>query len=377
MFRNILKLSLRNLWKHKAYSAINLAGLAIGIACFMLIALWVQDEFSYDRFHDNADRIVRIAQLDAENPGQGICRVGAPWGPELQATFPEVEHYVRFRFVGRPLVSIGEQRFYESEGLYADSTFFQVFTYTILQGDRNTPLDNPAGIVLTETLAKKYFGGDDPVGQTLTLDGEDDRIVTAVMQDVPEQSHMQFDFLLPFSSYDNWDLNEWDVGNFHVYLLLEPNVDRAAFEEKIHQFVVDRTGEEEMEGTLIALQPLTSIHLHSNLQREFEANGDSTNVSLFSIVALFILAIACINFVNLTTARSATRAKEIGIRKVVGSKRGELIRQFLGESVFLSFLAVVLAIGVVELALPYFRELSGKTLDASPLSHPGQRAKTN
>ena len=182
---------------------------------------------------------------------------------------------------------------------------------------------------------------------------------------------MQFDFLLPFSSYDNWDLNEWDVGNFHVYLLLEPNVDRAAFEEKIHQFVVDRTGEEEMEGTLIALQPLTDIHLHSNLQREFEANGDSTNVSLFSIVALFILAIACINFVNLTTARSATRAKEIGIRKVVGSKRGELIRQFLGESVFLSFLAVVLATGVVELALPYFRELSGKTLDVSPLGHPG------
>lgn len=371
MFKNILKLSLRNLWKYKAYSAINLAGLAIGIACFMLIALWVQDEFSYDRFHDNADRIVRVAQLDAEDTGQGICRVGAPWGPELQAAFPEVEHYVRFRFVGRPLVSLSDKRFYESEGLYTDSTFFEVFTYTIVQGDQNAPLDNPTGIVLTETLAKKYFGSDDPIGQTLTLDGEDSRIVTAVMQDVPEQSHMQFDFLLPFSSYKKWDLNEWNVGNFHVYLLLRPNVNRAAFEKKVHQFVVARTGADQMEDTLIALQPLTDIHLHSNLQREFQANGDNTNVSLFSIVALFILAIACINFVNLTTARSATRAKEIGIRKVVGSQRGELIRQFLGESVFLSFLAVVLAIGIVELALPYFRELSGKALAVSPLSHPG------
>ena len=329
MFRTPVKLAVRNLWKYKAYSAINLAGLAMGLACFVLIAVWVQDELSYDRFHRNADRIVRVAQLDVENPGQGICRVGAPWGPALQARFPEVEHYVRFRSAGRPLVAIGNQRFYENGGLYADSAFFQVFTYTILRGDRNAPLDDPAGIVLTASLATKYFGDDDPVGQTLTLDGEDDRVVTAVMQDVPKQSHMHFDFLLPFSSYDNWDSNEWDVNNFYVYLLLQPGVDRAVFEEKVHRFAVDRTGAERMEGTLIALQPLVDIHLHSNLQRELEANSDSTNVMLFSIVALFILAIACTNFVNLTTARSATRAKEIGIRKVVGSQRGGLIGQFL------------------------------------------------
>lgn len=370
MFKNILKLALRNSWRHRVYSTINLVGLAIGVACFTLIMLWVQDELSYDRFHQNADRIVRVAQVDAEDPGQGLCRVGAPWGPALQAAFPEIKDYVRFRFVSRPLVSIGDKQYYESEGLYTDSTFFEVFSYSILQGNHNTPLDDPGAIVLTEKLAKKYFGNEDPIGQVLTLDGHEDRVITAIMQDVPEQSHMHFDFLLPFSSYDKWDLNEWEVGNFHVYLLLQPQVDPVALAGKIHQFAAERE-DDNLEGARIILQPLNKIHLHSNLQREFEANGDSTSVALFSIVALFILAIACINFINLTTARSATRAKEIAVRKVVGSQRTDLIWQFLGESVFLSVLAVVLAVGIVQLALPYFRELCGKTLVAGPLNHPG------
>ncbi len=371
MLKNIVKLSLRNFWKYKAYSVINLLGLATGIACFVLILLWVQDELSFDRFHANGDRIVRVVQLDTEEPGQGISRVGAPWGPALAAGFPEIESFVRFRFAGRSLFSAGDQQAFESEGLYADSTLFQVFTYPILRGDSRKPLDNPDGIVLTEKLAKKYFGDSDPIGQLLTLDANDTRIVTAIMQDVPENAHMHFDYLLPFSSYQNWDTTEWRVSNFHLYLLLRQLTPLESITDKVHQFIVDRIGEDRMRNTQVSLQPVTAIHLDSHLQREFEANGDRTNVTLFSLVALFILAIACINFVNLTTARSAKRAKEIGIRKVVGSQRSELVRQFIGESVFVSLCAVVLAGGLVELALPHFREMCGKTLPVSPWRDPG------
>lgn len=362
MFKHHLKISFRNLWKYKVYSAINLAGLAIGMACCILILLWVQDELSYDKFHKNADRIFRIILLDREDPSRGIARAGAPWGPALKKDYPEIDNFVRFRFFGRSLVSCGDKQFYEDEGLYADSTIFQVFSFPLVKGDSLTALNDPKSVVINEDLAAKYFGDEDPLGKTLTFDNQVERQVTGVLKNVPENSHMYFEFLLPFSSYQRWDLTEWTVNNFHIYLLLKEKAQALELEAKMPKFVIRHMNAEKADQSIVKLQPLTDIHLHSNLHREFQANGDITYVYMFSLIALFILLIACINFMNLTTAKSANRAKEVGIRKVVGSQRMQLIKQFLGESILLSILAIILAIGLSEILLPYFVEYSGKTV---------------
>lgn len=362
MFKNYLKITIRNFLKYKIYSFINISGLAIGMACCLLIMLWVQDELSFDKFHANAGSIYRVVVMDRDNPARGVARVGAPWGPALQREYAEVSNFVRFRFTGRSLVASGDKRFYESEGLHADATIFQVFTFPLITGDPLTALREPNSIVINEDLAEKYFGRTDPIGQTLTFDNEVERKVTGVFKNVPHNSHMHFEFLLPFSSYQRWDVDKWDVNNFHLYLLIQKHSQATELEAKLPEFVRSHISDERADEALVKLQPLTDIHLYSNLHREFEANGDITYVYLFAIVAFFILAIACINFVNLTTARSASRAREVAIRKVVGSRRQQLIGQFLGESVFLSVIALILAVVLSETLLPYFSELSGKSV---------------
>ncbi|MCH7756341.1 ABC transporter permease, partial [candidate division KSB1 bacterium] len=361
MFKNYLKISFRNLWRAKGYSAINLAGLATGMACFILILLWVQDELSYDKFHENTNRLFRVVRLDRDDPSQGVCRTGAPWAPALHSDFPEVENFVRFRGHGRTLMSSGDKRFYESEGLYADSTIFEVFTFPLLKGNPKTALTRPNTMVINERMAEKYFGTEDPVGQSLVFNNQDEFEITGLMQNIPANSHIKFDYLIPFFMYQRWDTSEWGVNNFYTYLLLAEGT-ATQLEAKIPEFLERHAGERTAAASINKLQPITDIHLHSNLLRELEANGDIANVYIFSAIAIFILLIACINFMNLATARSANRAKEVGIRKVVGSQRLQLIKQFLGESIFLSILGILLAVGLVELLIPNFNELSGKQL---------------
>ena len=361
MFKNYLKISFRNLWRAKGYSAINLAGLATGMACFILILLWVQDELSYDKFHENTNRLFRVVRLDRDDPSQGVCRAGAPWGPALYNDFPEVENFVRFRGHGRTLMSRGDKGFYESEGLYADSTIFEVFTFPLLKGNPKTALTRPNTMVINERMGEKYFGTEDPVGQSLVFNNQDEFEITGLMQNIPANSHIKFDYLIPFFMYQRWDTSEWGVNNFYTYLLLAEGT-ATQLEAKIPEFLERHAGERTAAASINKLQPITDIHLHSNLLRELEANGDIANIYIFSAIAIFILLIACINFMNLATARSANRAKEVGIRKVVGSQRLQLIKQFLGESIFLSIIGILLAVGLVELLIPNFNELSGKQL---------------
>ncbi len=364
MLKNYIKITLRNLLKNKAFSLINILGLSIGMAACIFILLWVQDELGYDTFHEKVDKIYRITTYDPENPTGGSARVGAPWGPAMQTDYPEVADFVRFRFLGRSLVRYGDKQFFESGGLFADSSLFNVFTFPLIKGNPKTALTEPNSIVITEKMAKKYFGESDPLGETLTFDNEMDLAITGVVKDVPHNSHFRFNYLVSFVTHQAWYVKEWRMRNYHVYLLLEGDANTAALENKFPGFIDKYLMTDDVPySSKIRLQPIKDIHLHSNLFREFEANGDIAYVYIFSLIAVFIMLIACINFMNLSTARSAKRAREVGVRKVAGANRGQLIRQFLSESLLLSFLALFLAVGIVESLLPYFNDLAAKSLD--------------
>ncbi|MGH7456813.1 MAG: ABC transporter permease, partial [bacterium] len=347
MLKNYLKIALRNLLKHKGYSFINVAGLAIGMTCCILILLFVQDELSYDKYHENAARIYRIVWTHNEDDTRNSAMIGAPWAPALQNDYPEVASFVRFRSCGRPLIGYLDKRFYEENGLYADSTLFAVFSFPLIKGDPKSALAKPNSVVITMAMAQKYFGDEDPIGKILTLDNKSDLQVTGVVKNLRRNSHFRFDFLISFATYNDWDLQEWNMNNFHTYLLLAQDHFAPALERKFPDFLAKHL--DAPSAFTVHLQPLTTIHLHSHLSGEFEANGDMAYVYIFSAIALFVLLIACVNFVNLATARSARRAQEVGLRKVVGAQRWQLIRQFLGESGLLNFLALFLTIGLVEL----------------------------
>lgn len=228
-----------------------------------------------------------------------------------------------------------EKWFYEDEGLYVDPSIFDVFSFPLVEGDPSSALAQPGSIVITESMALKYFGNDNPIGKTMTFDNKQDMRISGVVKDIPDNSHFHFDFLVPFSMYDFFDRDRWLVNNFHTNILLRDKAFAGRLEKNLPEFVRRHTGKEDSVSSLVKLQPLTKIHLHSNLLREFEANGDIRYVNMFIVIALFILAIACINFINLTTAKASCRAKEIGLRKAVGSNRTQIIQQFLGESVLI------------------------------------------
>lgn len=220
MWKNNLKIALRYMRRHKSQSIINIAGLSVGMACAILILMWVHDELNYDRFHEKADRIYRLVRLDSEDLSEGIARVGAPWGPALIQDYREVENFVRFRFFSRCLISYGEKWFYEDEGLYADPSISEVFNFPLAEGDPSSALAQPGSIVITESMALKYFGNDNPIGKTMTFDNEQDMQVSGVVKNIPDNSHFHFDFLVPFSMYDFFDRDRWLINNFHTYLLL-------------------------------------------------------------------------------------------------------------------------------------------------------------
>ncbi len=380
MFGNYIKVAFRNLLKHRAYSFINVFGLAVGMASAVLILLFVRYEKSYDRFHENADRIHRIA-VRAMTGDTKIRQTFTPaiLTPTLLEHYPEVERSIRFQdaFDG-VAVRTGEKAFNEYHVGSTDADIFKVFTLPFVSGDPDTALAEPNTVVITESTARKYFSGQAALEQTLTIDGSDFR-VTGVMADFPDNSHFHFDMLRSLVTYqDQLDNTNWFANNYRTYILLREGASAAVFDAKFPDLVRNYTAAGQNYDSWLErgnyweyyLQSLPSIHLNSDLNGEFEANGNAAYMSASFLIALFILLIASINYMNLATARSANRAREVGIRKVVGSTRGPLLRQFLAESLTASFLALLLAVALVHVLLPAFRALTGRALSMPYLEEP-------
>lgn len=369
-----IKTGIRNLLKYKFYSFINIFGLSIGIAGSLLIILYVSNELSYDKFNKDYERIYRVG-VEGKLRGEPINMAVscAPMAKALLDDFPEVEQTTRITRMGDWLVGSGDRKFNEENFLFADSTFFDIFSFKLIKGDPKKVLNRPKTIVLTQTAVKKYFGNEDPIGKSLRVENDSTFFeVTGIMEDVPVNSHFHFIMLGSMISYPNQSNNPyWVSNNFYNYFKLKEGINAKEFEGKLKQLIVKYIGpqikqflnitleEFEKSGSSYGffIQPLTDIHLKSKLQYELEPNGNRLYVYIFSIVAVLILLIACINFMNLATARSATRAKEVGLRKVVGSDKRRLIAQFLTESILVSFIALLLSLLIVEVTLPSFNNL--------------------
>ncbi|MFT3674294.1 MAG: ABC transporter permease [Chitinophagaceae bacterium] len=365
MLRNYLKIALRNLFRHKAYSFINIAGLAIGMASSIIIFLWVQHELSFDKFHTKAGSVYRIIGR-AGDFDFAVNPAGMPEG--LQAELPAIRNTVRVSHPESVTLALDDIKFEEKRVFFVDSTFFQLFDFKMLNGNPGLALRRSDAVVLTRSAAKKYFGNADPMGKVLRRDNKTNLIVTAVLEDVPGNSHLQFDVLIPLSHFtqDYRDLREkvWDNFNYYTYLLMDPGfrgdkASVAAFNQAMDNIYKKHESEAELRVNFF-LQPLTSIHFNSSLQVDLPGHGNRQYVDIMLVVAVFILIIAAINFMNLATARSARRSREVGLRKVVGALRGQLVGQFLGESVITALLALLLAIGMVFLFLPLFNRIAGQ-----------------
>ncbi len=360
MINSYLKIALRTLKKHKGYSFINITGLAIGITCCVLMLMWVQDELSFDRFHTNAKEIHRIL-LDPLEAATTHEAVSPPiLAGKMKEEFPEVFNAVRLTPHGRMLFTSQDKTFYENRGLLADPSFFEMFDFPFVKGSSTTAFKEVRSLVITEELAAKYFGSENPIGQTVTLNSKTDYTVTGVIQKVPSNSHLQFDYVRPFEllGAGGRDLNNWGDVSYYTYVQLQ----RGSSIDNVNDKLKTMLEREDPAHNLYYLQPLTRIHLHSKFNFDIGAHGNIMYVYIFSAAALFVLLIACINFMNLATARSGMRAKEIGMRKVIGAKKGDIIKQFYGESILSSLSAVLLAIVLISLLLPAFNNLSGKEL---------------
>jgi len=368
MLKSYFKIAFRNLLRYKGFSFINIAGLAIGMACCILVALFIIDEVSYDRYNQDSERIFRVVKDFVNDDGSKLPDATTPpaIGAAIQKDIPEIEHVARLMpgWGNKFYIRNGEKRFIEENLYKADSSVFDVFTFKFIKGDPKTALQPPNAIVLTESAAKKYFGTENPIGKTLEIDDWDRQVVTAVIKDIPENSHFKFDLLAPlrFRGRDGNLINintNWGWYNYYTYMKLKPNTSIELVDKKIRD--VFKKNQPQNKNHFYS-QALTSIHLNSNLKWELRPNSDRIYVYIFMVVALFILIIACINYINLTTARSSLRAKEIGIRKVSGAVKSSLIGQFLAESVVVSLLSAILAISLAELFLPAINLITQKHL---------------
>ena len=373
MLKNYLKIALRSLKRRRGYAFLNIAGLAIGLACCLLLLLYVQDELSYDRFHDKADQIYRLIEVGTfDEIEEASAGIPFPVAPALRQDFPEITATRFFRMQSQvPLVSHADKRFYEERFFWADSSVFDVFSFPFLQGDPNTALDDPYALVITEATARKYFGTSDVVGRMLTLEGRHAYTITGVLENLPHHVHFTFDFLASFESLnqvlpgvgvpEGW-FTGWYWNPCFTYVRLPEGYDAQRLEDQLPAFV-DKYYPDWFKADIgYYLQPLTSIHLYSHVDQEIETNSDILYIYVLSAVALFVLLIACINYMNLATAWSFRRAQEVGMRKALGANRQQLLTQFLGESVLLTFLALLAAITLVELVLPVFNVFTGKAL---------------
>ena len=369
MFKNYIKITFRNILRNKGYSMINISGLALGIASAMLLFSYVNYELSFDKYHEKADRIYRIvvrgrmAGEDYDN-----AKIPATMTPLLLSDYPEIENTVRFTSEIFNMFRYRDKKFYEPRFMYADSSVFKVFSYSLIKGDYSTALKAPNTIVLTQETAYKYFGDEDPMGKMIRLNDEADLAVTGIMKSPPDNSHLKFDMLISFETfikYSSWAARSLTSFNSYTYIILKEGIDSDHFKKKCVDFFDKHIGEQfkSTGGELSCrLQPLTSIHLHSDLQNDNPENTSIIYVYTFIVIAILILLVACINYINLSTARSVIRAKEIGVRKVLGAFKGQIIRQFIGESFFYEFLALLFGITLVIVTLPLFRELSGQPL---------------
>lgn len=380
MLRNYFTVALRNILKDKFYSFINVFGLMLGIASCIFIAIYIHDELSYDRFHSKAERTYRVIEfIETEGSGERSSSAPFPTGPTLAEDFStQIESQVRLFDFQSPTLLITERdskkEFNEPDVLFVDSTFFQIFDYEVIKGDKAKALQEPNSILLTESAAQRYFGNEDPIGKILNIEGRQDLIVTAVMPDPPGNAHFRFDFLISFSTLrnffggqypDNWYWNPcW------TYIVLKEGVSPAEIEKNFPAFIQKYFPEFIRAEARMALQPLTDIHLKSDLEFEMQANSSAENIYVFTIIGVVILFIACMNFMNLSTARSAKRAKEVGLRKTLGSQRRQLVSQFLMESLIISFVAILLAVGLAALGLPAFNSLAEKTIGFDILISP-------
>jgi len=366
MLQNYIKIAFRNLWRSPLYSLLNIGGLALGIACCLLIALYVYDERSYDRFHPNAANIYRVTEKQKQP--EGVFDVAVTPGPlaaSLKKDFPEVVATARVgQWNGQ--LKVGKQVYEEKQMFFVDNELFKLFDFPLVKGDWRTALTKPYELVLTETTARKYFGANWPanpnvLGARLRLNNEKDYTVVGVAKDAPGNSHLQFGVLLSFKSlelFDEWSI-KWSGNSYHTYLQLRDGTDLATFAAKIKNQCIRYNPNTE---NTLQLQPLTAIHLYSDFafNTDWGVRGSIFHVNLFTLVGLIVLLIACVNFINLATARSARRSREVGVRKTVGARRQHLIFQFLGESFLLTIIAVLVAMLLASTLMPLFNQLSGK-----------------
>ncbi len=385
MIKSYLKIAWRNFRKNKVFSLINIVGLSLGLACFILISLYVQDELSYDRYNENADRIFRInSDIKFGGAEMKLPTCSDPMGATLKKDYPQVEEYVRFyNSRGSKLIKKGNEFIDEQRVVHADSTVFNVFTLPAVSGNTKTALNEPNTVVISASTALKYFSTTDAVGKMIETNDTKNALykVTAVIKDIPSASHFNFDFIFSMANVE-YDFGSFLNHNFQTYILLKKGTDYKVFEKNFKQVVekylfpqvrermqISSMNDLEKSGTKIEyrLMPLTDIHLKSDRFPELGVNGNMQYVYIFSAVALFILLIACINFMNLSTARSISRAKEVGIRKVLGTEKKSLIAQFLTESTLLSFMALIIAVLIAWLAMPYFNTVSTKSLNIQNL----------
>jgi len=371
MFTNYLKIAVRNFKRHKGYSFINVAGLGIGMACCILIIAYVLSELSYDKYHKNANRIYRIcSDLKIGDNVLNIPKTSPRIMETLQQNFPEIKNVVRLNRMSKTTVKYNDIQFFENRIFYADNSIFDVFTFPLINGDKTSALVTAHSVVITQQIAERYFGDEDPLGKILTIDNEDNYKVTGVIENISQNSHFIFDMLCSFEThYANnvRRMDDWFNVNYRGYILFKEMGDINTFEKKVADLIDSQLGDllEAVGGEIgIYFQPLARIHLHSHLLQEISANGDIAYVYIFSAISLFILLIACINFTNLSTARSLNRAREVGLRKVLGADRTRLIRQFLSESMLYSFGSLLIACVLVLLALPLFKSLTGIELSA-------------
>ena len=393
MLKNYITVTIRNLTKEKVFTTINLLGLAVGITCFITLMLFVFDELGYDAFHKNADNIYRVYVHSNINGEESVNPKSAvPLGPTVKNIFAEVENYTRIDYPGNLELKYGDKVFREGKIYAVDSTYFEVFDFPLITGNRHTVLDNPNSIVLTETSAKRYFGDENPVGKTIIVNNKDSYLVTGLMKDFPKKSHFACDFLVSMSTYPRSESQYWlDQWNT-TYLVLKEGTNVEEFQKKMASLVSDYLGPQaekviglSMKDFLAKgncyeylLQPLTSIYLYSQREYGIDMNAewgqvrssDIAYVYIVSIIAVFILLLAVINFINLTTAKSEKRAKEVGIRKTLGSDKKRLIGQFIIESVIMVSLAIMISLVLLEMVLPQFNKFISRNLSLGLIDNP-------
>ena len=374
MLKNYLKIAARNFDRHKGYSFINVAGFAIGMACCLLILVYVRYELSYDRYHKDVNRIYRVAlDIRTKTSNRVFACISATAAPALKADFPQVEQAARIIPARGRLVKREEISFYEDRFMYADQELFAIFNIPFIQGNPKRALTRPNTLVISERMAHKYFGNTDPLAETLEINQRDYEI-TGVVADSPENTHMKYDMIASLETLANWgEMTNWHGTTFFTYIRLKPNVNVEEFSKQVSRLADKYVGDklkEWGETYRYFLQPLPSIHLHSHIRYDLEPSGNPVYIYIFSFIGIVILLIACLNFMNLSTARSVNRAKEVGLRKVVGAQRPQLFGQFLGESLVVAYLSLGLAMVIARFAIPLLNSLTSISLSFDELLNP-------